>query len=88
MSESQIKLIKNELKEYNRKIRELRNLRDTKASFDDIRSITIRRTKIEQWVDEPFFADTIKGLFVKVGNKSGKKFLLAEVKDVLMNVNN
>lgn len=51
------------------------------ADYNDVRSITIRRTKIEQWVDEPFFRHTIKDLLVKVGN--GKKHMLAQVKHVL-----
>ena len=71
--------LKEKRKSYDKYIRQLQDQKE-KADFDDIRNITIRRTKIEQWIDEPFFRQTIQDLFVKVGN--GKKFVLAQVKNV------
>jgi hypothetical protein len=41
----------------------------------------LRRSKIEQWVDEPFFEKTLIGSFVRVGiNK--REVVIAEVKEV------
>lgn len=77
MNEEQQQGIRKKQREYDQLVKQLRGQR---ADFEGVKSITIRRTKIEQWVDEPFFKHTIKDLFVKVGN--GKKFLLAQVKDV------
>ena len=39
--------------------KEYRYYKGQTADFKDVKSITIRRTKIEQWVDEPFFEHTI-----------------------------
>jgi len=43
------------------------NLRTKTAYFDDLKRIVLRRSKIEEWVDEPYFVDTMKNAFVKVG---------------------
>jgi len=83
MGKEQKEALHESLKAYDKK---MKGLAKQQASFEDIRSITIRRAKIEQWVDEPFFGHTIKDLFVKVG--TGKKFLLAQVKEVKMDEDN
>ncbi|GAB4826928.1 Protein RTF1 [Ancistrocladus abbreviatus] len=36
-------------------------------TFDDIKSITIRRSKLAKWFMEPFFEELIVGCFVRVG---------------------
>lgn len=36
-------------------------------TFDEIRSITIRRSKLAKWFMEPFFEELIVGCFVRVG---------------------
>ncbi|KAB2637396.1 RNA polymerase-associated protein RTF1-like protein [Pyrus ussuriensis x Pyrus communis] len=43
-------------------------------TFDDIKEITIRRSKLAKWFMEPFFEELIVGCFVRVGigrSKSG-----------------
>jgi len=51
------------------------SLRSQSAHFEDLKRITIRRSKIEEWVDEPFFAKTMKDAFVKVS--LGQKYIIA-----------
>lgn len=43
-------------------------------TYEDIRGITIRRSKLAKWLMEPFFEDLIVGCFVRVGigMKSGQ----------------
>lgn len=41
-------------------------LRGRRAEYEDVLKITLRRTKIEEWVDEPFFEKTIKNAIVPV----------------------
>ncbi|KMT03032.1 hypothetical protein BVRB_8g195940 [Beta vulgaris subsp. vulgaris] len=43
-------------------------------TYEDIRGITIRRSKLAKWLMEPYFEDLIVGCFVRVGigMKSGK----------------
>lgn len=48
------------------------------AKFEDLRTIWLPRSKIEQWVDEPFFEDTIKGTLVRLCYNK-KKYYLAQV---------
>ena len=56
----------------------LASLRTQLATFDDLKRVTLRRSKIEEWVDEPFFQATMKEAFVKVG--FSQKYLIAQVK--------
>lgn len=79
MDDNQKKRIQNDINDYSQRLHELKKANKT-ADFEDISTITIRRSKIEQWVDEPFFKHTIQDLFVKVGN--GQKYILAQVKNV------
>ncbi|KAK7336935.1 hypothetical protein VNO77_17489 [Canavalia gladiata] len=54
-------------------------------SFDDIKEITIRRSKLAKWFMEPFFEELIVGCFVRVGigrSKSGPIYRLCMVKNV------
>ncbi|KAK6917515.1 Plus-3 domain [Dillenia turbinata] len=47
----------------------------TVPNYDDIKEITIRRSKVAKWFMEPFFEELIVGCFVRVGigtSKSGK----------------
>uniref|UniRef100_A0A0E0FNX5 Plus3 domain-containing protein n=1 Tax=Oryza nivara TaxID=4536 RepID=A0A0E0FNX5_ORYNI len=42
--------------------------------FDDVKSITLRRSKLVKWFMEPFFEDLVSGCFVRLGigkSKSG-----------------
>lgn len=41
----------------------------------------LRRSKIEQWVDEPFFEKTLIGAFVRVGI-SKQEVVIAEVREI------
>ncbi|KQJ86485.1 protein RTF1 homolog [Brachypodium distachyon] len=53
--------------------------------FDDIKSITLRRTKLVRWFMEPFFEDLVSGCFVRIGigkTKSGPKYRLCTVRNV------
>lgn len=55
-------------------------------SFEDIRSITIRRSKLAKWFMEPFFENIIVGCFVRIGigmSRSGQStYRLCMVKNV------
>ena len=51
------------------------NLRSQLASFDDLKKVVLRRAKIEEWIDEPFFEKTMKRAFVKVG--FSQKYIIA-----------
>lgn len=54
-------------------------------TFDDIREITIRRSKLAKWLMEPFFEELIVGCFVRVGigrSKSGPIYRLCMVRNV------
>lgn len=55
------------------------------VSFEDIKKITIRRSKLAKWFLEPFFEELIIGCFVRVGigrSKSGPIYRLCMVKNV------
>lgn len=43
------------------------NLNDEQLKFDDIKDITIRRSKLAKWLMEPFFEELIAGCFVRLG---------------------
>ncbi|CAL0313932.1 unnamed protein product [Lupinus luteus] len=54
-------------------------------SFQDIKEITIRRSKLAKWIMEPFFEELIVGCFVRVGigrSKTGPIYRLCMVKNV------
>jgi RNA polymerase-associated protein RTF1 len=54
-------------------------------SFEDIREITIPRSKLAKWLMEPFFEELIVGCFVRVGigrSKTGPVYRLCMVKNV------
>ncbi|RDX91277.1 Protein RTF1-like protein, partial [Mucuna pruriens] len=54
-------------------------------SFEDIKEITIHRSKLAKWLMEPFFEELIVGCFVRVGigsSKSGPIYRLCMVKNV------
>ncbi|KAB1199187.1 hypothetical protein CJ030_MR0G027047 [Morella rubra] len=54
-------------------------------SFEDIKEITIRRSKLAKWFMEPFFEELIVGCFVRVGigrSKSGPIYRLCMVRNV------
>lgn len=54
-------------------------------TFEDIKEITIRRSKLAKWFMEPFFEDLVVGCFVRVGigrSKSGPIYRLCMVKNV------
>ncbi|CAN6469764.1 unnamed protein product [Victoria cruziana] len=45
------------------------------ATFEDIKGITVRRSRLAKWFMEPFFEDVIVGCFVRVGigmSKTGR----------------
>jgi RNA polymerase-associated protein RTF1 len=54
--------------------------------FDDVKSITLRRSKLVKWFMEPFFEDLMAGCFVRLGigkTKSGvPKYRLCIVRNV------
>ncbi|KAF7071092.1 hypothetical protein CFC21_076500 [Triticum aestivum] len=54
--------------------------------FDDVKSITLRRSKLVKWFMEPFFEDLVSGCFVRLGigkTKSGTpKYRLCIVRNV------
>ncbi|KAK1375303.1 Plus3 domain-containing protein [Heracleum sosnowskyi] len=57
----------------------------TVPTFDDIKGITIRRSKLAKWLMEPFFDDLIVGCFVRVGigkSKTGPIYRLCVVRNV------
>ncbi|KAK7259007.1 hypothetical protein RIF29_24601 [Crotalaria pallida] len=54
-------------------------------TFEDIKEITIRRSKLVKWLNEPFFDDLIVGCFVRVGigrSDSGPVYRLCMVQNV------
>ena len=54
-------------------------------TFDDIKQITIRRSKLAKWFMEPFFEELIVGCFVRVGigkSKTGPIYRLCMVRNV------
>lgn len=54
-------------------------------TYEDIKEITIRRSKLAKWFMEPFFEELIVGCFVRVGigrSKSGPIYRLCMVKNV------
>lgn len=51
------------------------------ANYEDLKMALLRRSKIEQWVDEPFFEKTMIGAFVRVGI-SKKEVVIAEVREI------
>lgn len=54
-------------------------------SFQDIKEITIRRSKLAKWFMEPFFEELVVGCFVRVGigrSKTGPIYRLCMVKNV------
>ncbi|CAL9237983.1 unnamed protein product [Arabidopsis halleri] len=54
-------------------------------TFEDVKEITIRRSKLAKWLMEPFFEELIVGCFVRVGigrSKSGPIYRLCWVKNV------
>ena len=55
------------------------------ATMEDMQCITLRRTKIEQWIDEPFFNDTLIGAFVKV--RFSSKCVIAQIKGIKEDLN-
>ncbi|OIW21614.1 hypothetical protein TanjilG_06752 [Lupinus angustifolius] len=53
--------------------------------FQDIKEITIRRSKLAKWIMEPFFEELIVGCFVRVGigrSETGPIYRLCMVKNV------
>jgi hypothetical protein len=50
------------------------------AAFEDLKKIIFRRSKIEQWVDEPFFTKTIKNTLVRIG--FSQMYRIAEIVNV------
>jgi RNA polymerase-associated protein RTF1 len=54
--------------------------------FDDVKSITLRRSKLVKWFMEPFFEDLVSGCFVRLGigkTKSGTpRYRLCIVRNV------
>ena len=58
-----------------------RGLAETPAEFCDLQKVILSRSRIETWVDEPFFEKTVVGVFVKVGFL--KKYIIAEVKGII-----
>lgn len=54
--------------------------------FDDIRNVTIRRSRLLKWFMDPFFEDLLPGCFIRVGiyqHKDGsRKYRLYMVKSV------
>ncbi|CAN1810723.1 Protein RTF1 homolog [Linum perenne] len=60
--------------------------REQGPTYEDIREITIRRSKLAKWLMEPWFDDLIVGCFVRVGigrsRSSGPVYRLCLVKNI------
>ncbi|CAL1397930.1 unnamed protein product [Linum trigynum] len=59
--------------------------RDGSPSYEDIREITIRRSKLAKWLMEPWFDELIVGCFVRVGigkSRSGPIYRLCLVRNI------
>nr|GEW16586.1 protein RTF1 homolog [Tanacetum cinerariifolium] len=57
----------------------------TTLTYEDVKGITIRRSKLAKWFMEPFFEDLIVGCFVRVGigkSKTGPIYRLCIVRNV------
>lgn len=62
-----------------------RKTKSNVLTFEDIKNITIRRSKLAKWFMEPFFEDMIVGCFVRVGigkSRSGPIYRLCMVRNV------
>ncbi|KAK7284436.1 hypothetical protein RJT34_19182 [Clitoria ternatea] len=63
-----------------------KNLRESEIpTFDNIKEITIRRSKIVKWLNEPFFEELIVGCFVRIGigrSESGPVYRLCMVQRI------
>jgi RNA polymerase-associated protein RTF1 len=59
---------------------------EPEAGVDDIKSITIRRSKLAKWFMEPFFEEVVVGCFVRIGigvSNSGQSiYRVCQVKNV------
>jgi hypothetical protein len=53
----------------------LASLRAQPAHYEDMKKVVLRRSKIEEWFDEPFFEKTMKNVFVRVG--FSQKYIIA-----------
>ncbi|KAH6790564.1 plus-3 domain-containing protein [Perilla frutescens var. frutescens] len=61
------------------------SLESKMPTFEDIKEITIRRSKLAKWFMEPFFDELIVGCFVRVGigkSRSGPIYRLCVVRNV------
>lgn len=56
-------------------------LRGIPANFTEVEQIIMRRSKIEQWVNELFFEETVVGSLVRLG--LNRKYIIAEVREVV-----
>ncbi|KAK7379170.1 hypothetical protein VNO80_04623 [Phaseolus coccineus] len=63
-----------------------KNIHESKMpTFENIREITIRRSKLVKWLNEPFFEELIVGCFVRIGigkSESGPVYRLCIVQRV------
>ncbi|XP_027349697.1 protein RTF1 homolog [Abrus precatorius] len=63
-----------------------KNMHESKIpTFEDIKEITIRRSKVVKWLNEPFFEELIVGCFVRIGigrSESGPVYRLSMVQRV------
>ncbi|KAK9809057.1 hypothetical protein WJX72_008658 [[Myrmecia] bisecta] len=58
------------------------------ATFDEVRTIQVKRYKLEKWVNEPYFERTMPGCMVRVavpvsGAHGQSSYVLAEVREVV-----
>ena len=58
----------------------MNELKRKEAVFEDLTKIVLRRSKIEQWIDEPFFTETMLNSFVRVG--FSQKYIIAQIRDI------
>ena len=63
-----------------------KNMRESEMpTFEDIKEITIRRSRLVKWLNEPFFEELIVGCFVRIGigrSESGPVYRLCMVQNV------
>ena len=60
------------------------------AGFSEIMRCVLSRSQLEKWADKPFFDDTVRGCFVRIGTGAGADgqplYRMAQVRDVLNGV--
>jgi hypothetical protein len=62
---------------------------EERATVEELRSITLRRTDLEAWHNEPFFEEDVRGCLLRIVNSAEQartgqpSYLLARIADIV-----